>query len=628
MLGTMVQWFQRVTFRKLATRLMIRTLVISLVIVVSMSLALFIPNSALFHQQIDKELALKTETIVSKMDEELQKKLAKLETAANLGQNYGADEEKHKELAIAFAKANSEFSGMAFSLDLIGKNAFSSASSARIDISTRPYLKLIAEGKSAIGDPNPSPSDPSKLIISLAAPLMKDGKPFGFYAAGYEISAATKSVSTAKIGQSGYAILLDSKGMIVSHPDTSLVMKKTIYDLGIPEVIRAFESAKKGESSSYSYIYQGVKKIGYASTTKNGFVIQMSVPEAEILEPITKMQQTTLITALIVILVSLAVTYVFARSIARPIVYITDVVKELSDGDFRPRLQVQSKDELGALARHMNEMLESLTATIEQVSAASISVASSSQQITASTDEVAKGSVDQADRARSMADLFESLEGSIKQVAQIAGQAQGLSQEAVHIAKEGTSIITLSIDKMEQVNRQMTSLESDSKQIGNIIEVINDIAEQTNLLALNAAIEAARAGEQGRGFAVVADEVRKLAERSGEATKQIAAIIGGMQVSTTNCVQAVGEGVSQFAQTRQSFDSIVTKVNETSQKVEEIASSSVEQASKASEVLHTIESVASVSEQAAAAAEETAAATQELSNLAERLSSSVDRFKY
>jgi methyl-accepting chemotaxis protein len=202
-----------------------------------------------------------------------------------------------------------------------------------------------------------------------------------------------------------------------------------------------------------------------------------------------------------------------------------------------------------------------------------------------------------------------------------------MSEQTVNIAREGAEALQITLNGMNQVSGQMNRLESDSHEIGNIIEVIDEISEQTNLLALNAAIEAARAGEQGRGFAVVADEVRKLAERSGEATKQITAIIQGMQKSTELSVKVVAAGVDQTRETGQAFDRITRMVNQTASRVVEIAAASEEQSAQSTEVMQSVENIAAFSQETAAASEETASSSQSLAELAEELNRLVVVFK-
>lgn len=471
-------------------------------------------------------------------------------------------------------------------------------------------------GTAIVNEPIPNADGTGNLSV-MVSKAAEDGS--GVVGVTLSLSRLTEEVGAIKVGEQGYVTILDENRKFIVHPTV---------EPGSENNESFADEFYAADSGTLDYVFQGVdRRSVFATNELTGWKIIGGIELAEI----TAANQSILFTTIAVIAVALLIGIVLitwiVRSITSPLKQLIDTTEKIANGDLTEEVVIRSKDELGQLSASVNHMVHKLRELIGEVIGSSQSVAAASLQISATTEEVASGSTAQAQASQNMQELFSELSLAINSVAEGAEEAAQLAARTTSIAQDGGNKVNKSVESMNQVSTQMTRLEEDSIKIGEIIEVIDDISEQTNLLALNAAIEAARAGEQGRGFAVVADEVRKLAERSGEATKQITAIIKGMQENTHKSVLAVSDGVNQSQETGKAFENIIEMINETEHKVSEIAAASEEQAAQSNEVMLSIESISAASQEAAAASEETAATSQTLAQLAENLSDSVSIFK-
>ena len=333
--------------------------------------------------------------------------------------------------------------------------------------------------------------------------------------------------------------------------------------------------------------------------------------------------------------------FFIARQTSRPLKELASQAELIAEGDLTVEIAHNAKDEVGLLAASFRKMTVSLRETIGQVGEASSAVASASSQISSSTEEMAAGSQEQTSQAGEVASAVEEMTKTIVENSKNASAAAETAKQAKLAAETGGSVVGETIDGMNRiasvVNQSaetVRSLGKSSQQIGEIIGVIDDIADQTNLLALNAAIEAARAGEQGRGFAVVADEVRKLAERTTKATKEIAGMIRQIQSETSGAVASMEEGTKQVdhgkklaARAGESLRQIVEVSQCVTDMVSQIAAASEQQSSASEQISKNVVAISAVTGETASGTQQIASAAEDLNRLTENLQQLVGKFK-
>ncbi len=459
---------------------------------------------------------------------------------------------------------------------------------------------------------------------------------------------ALERLSAIRYNQNDYVFVNNAVNVTLMHPINTALVGKDMSEVKDANGTYFFkEMAAKAKSAGSGVVaYQWPRpgstipadKITFVRLYEPwGWIIGTGVYVDDIGQVMAAIQGIVLTGLVVVTILALIVAIFMGRSMASP---LRQLVQGIEQADLTTEFATDRGDEVGLLQRSFSGFVASIRRTLVEVSQAAHAVASASAEISSSTEQMAAGAQEQTSQAGEVASAVEEMTKTIVENSRNASATAETARQAKHAAEQGGSVVGETLNAIKEITTSAAAtgaivekLGASSGQIGEIIKVIDDIADQTNLLALNAAIEAARAGEQGRGFAVVADEVRKLAERTTKATKEIAETIKGIQKDTSDALQSmevarsvVGVGSSKAEEAGQALRGIVETAQKVTDMVNQIAAASEEQSTASEQISKNVEAISAVTGETASGTQQIARAAEDLNRLTENLQQLVNRF--
>ena len=573
------------------------------------------------------------------------------------------------------------------SLMLVGRNGIIYASSDNgkfkgIDLSSRDYIDKAFKGTPNVGSVVFSKGT-GRVICTAACPIYdpKGKEITGAVVMAMELKFFSDILDNVKIGKTGYAYIVDQKGIYVHYPVKENILKININDIkGLAPLAKI---TAQGKSGIAEYENKDIGKVAaVAPILTTGWSVVASIPTEELYAPARYTRNVIVSIGILFLLLASIVFYFFARSITRPLVNLVGTARTIAAGDLAVEATDQNRqDEIGDLGRAFTLMIQSLRdkAQIAQkiatgdltVEATPLSetdalgnafstmvaknrqqvkailegvnvLASSGSEIMASVSQLTSGAAETSTAVSETTTTLEEVKQTTEVNSQKAKHVAELGQKKyVEVSQTGLKSIDDTIQGMNNIKEQVESiadmvvrLSEQSQAIGEIIATVNDLAEQSNLLAVNASIEAAKAGEQGKGFAVVAQEIRSLASQSKQATTQVRTILFDVQKAISSAVmatemgsKAAEEGVRLSTNAGEAIDALAESVTESTNAAIQIAASSQEQFIGIEQVVSAMENIREATLQMASSTKQTEKSAHDLHNLGSRLQEIVKFYK-
>lgn len=599
------------------------------------------------------------------------------------------EKNSRKEIALAereLTKIKESVGDRLSSVNIVGKDGiFIASSNSKVfkgtNVSARDYFKTALKGTPNVGAVVKSVTT-GRVVCTAAAPVYgANGKNVtGVAMIAMELKFFSDILDKIKIGKTGYAYILDQKGLYVHHPVKENILKVNVSEIKGMETVA--QMIGKGKSGVTEHELDGIKKVAViAPIPVTGWSVVAAIPTEELYAPARYTRNVIAAIGILFLLLASIIFYVFAHSITSPLINLVGAAGKIAGGDLSVEIASENRrDEIGELARAFTGMVQSLkekeqiaqkiaggdlTIEVAPLSEADALgnalstmvaknrqqvqeilegvnvLASSGSEIMASVSQLTSGAAETSTAVSETTTTVEEIKQTTDVSSQKAKHVAELGRKSVEISQTGLKSIEDTINGMNRIKEQVESiadmvvrLSEQSQAIGEIISTVNDLAEQSNLLAVNASIEAAKAGEQGKGFAVVAQEIRSLAAQSKQATTQVRNILFDVQKAISSAVmatelgsRAVEEGVKLSTQAGDAIDVLAQSVTEATNASIQIAASSQQQLIGMDQVVSAMENIRQAALQMASSTKQTEQSAHNLHNLGSRLQEIVKFYK-